>query len=314
MTISVVSPVYNEEGNVAELHKQILAALKALKDKKKITDFEIILVNDGSKDKTLEIMKTLKPVKIINQRRNFGQTAGLDVGIKAAKNDVIITLDADLQNDPADFEAMIDKMNEGYDVVCGWRQKRKDSFSKRFISKGAKLLRKFFVDDGIHDSGCTLKVYKRECFDNIDLQGEMHRFIAAILRWEGFSITEIVVNHRPRLSGKSKYNWKRTVKGFVDMISIWFWRKYSSRPLHIFGGIGIFSFLIGIALTIFAFAIKFYLHISVSYMTVFNFGLFFCTTGVTLFTAGMVSDIAIKTYYKSSHFRPYNVKEVIENK
>ena len=312
MKLSVVSPVYNEEGNVIELHKQILASLTLLKKKNKISDFEIILVNDGSKDKTLEIMKTLNPVKIVNLRRNFGQTASMDAGIKSATGDVIITLDADLQNDPADFELLLDEMAKGYDVVCGWRHKRKDSFSKKFISRGAKMLRKFFVDDGIHDSGCTLKAYKRECFDNIDLQGEMHRFIAAILRWEGFSITEIRVNHRPRTSGKSKYTWKRTIKGFVDMISIWFWRKYSARPLHIFGGLGMAAFVFGVALTVLAFLVKFFLHVSVSYITLFNFGLFFCTAGIVSFTAGMISDIAIKTYYKTAHIRPYNIKEVID--
>ncbi|MEI7604476.1 MAG: glycosyltransferase [bacterium] len=312
MKLSVVAPVYNEEGNVAELHKQILASVTSLKDKKKIDEFEIILVNDGSSDKTLEIMKTLKPMKLISFRRNFGQTAGLDAGIKAATGDILVTLDADLQNDPADFEMLLDKMNEGYDVVCGWRHKRKDSFSKRYISKGAKLLRRMLVDDGIHDSGCTLKMYKTECFNGIDLQGEMHRFIAAILRWQGYRITEVKVNHRPRVSGKSKYNWKRMIKGFVDMISIWFWRKYSARPLHLLGGGGMSLFGFGLLMILLSITDKLILRQDLSDTALFSIALFFCTSGVICFTAGILADISIKTYYKAANLRPYNIKIVEE--
>jgi len=313
MKLSVISPIYNEEGNVTELHRQILESLKSLKKSRKITDFEIIFVNDGSGDRSLSIMETLQPLKIINLRKNFGQTASLDAGIKSATGDSIILIDGDLQNDPADFGNLVTKLNKGYDVVSGWRHKRKDNFSKKFLSRGANMLRKFLVNDEIHDSGCTLKIYRKECFDGIDLQGEMHRFIPAILKWQGFKITEIEVNHRPRTSGTSKYNWKRVVKGFVDMVSIWFWRKYSTRPLHIFGGASIASFSIGILLIFIAIIDKLFLTRDFSNTPLLLLALFMCVTGVIFFVAGILADISIKTYYKAHNRRPYTIKETIEN-
>src|SRR5690606_36402750 len=187
-------------------------------------DYEIIMVDDGSSDGTLKVLKTLAPVTVIRLRSNFGQTAALDAGIKAAQYPYIITMDGDLQNDPADAPRLIAHLEEhDLDVVSGWRKNRKDPFSKKFISRGANVLRGILVNDGIHDSGCTLKIYRKECFDNVNLYGEMHRCIPALLKMRGFSIGELPVNHRPRHAGKSKYNLKRTLKGLVDMIMIWFW-------------------------------------------------------------------------------------------
>ena len=233
--ISVVVPVFNEEGNVKELHSEILEVCKRLE-----CEFEIIFIDDGSSDKTAEICQTLCPLKFIQMRRNFGQTAAMDAGIKAAQYDYIVTMDGDLQNDPADIPHMIEYLEENnLDVVSGWRKNRKDSFMKRFTSRGANFLRHMIVHDGIHDSGCSLKVYRRECFEGINLYGEQHRFIPALLKIKGFTVGEVVVNHRPRTSGVTKYNWKRTIKGFVDMISVWFWNKFASRPLHLLGGAGL---------------------------------------------------------------------------
>lgn len=233
--VSVVVPVYNEEGNVEKLHQEIKRMCVNAG-----YDYEIIFINDGSSDKTDQICRTLKPLKYIQFRRNFGQTAAMDAGIKAATKEFIATLDGDGQNDPADIPKMLEYMREHqYDVVSGWRKNRKDTFMKRFISRGANALRYLLVHDGIHDSGCSLKVYRRECFKGINLYGEQHRFIPAILEIKGFKVGEMVVNHRARTSGKTKYNWHRTIKGFVDMISVWFWNKYASRPLHVLGAFGI---------------------------------------------------------------------------
>ena len=196
MKISVVVPVYNEEGNVALLHKRVSVVLDKLGYL-----WEIIFINDGSTDGTLVELKKLSPVKIINFRKNFGQTAALDAGIKAATGEVIVTMDGDNQNDPADIPNLLKKLDEGYDVVSGWRWQRKDSRSKKLISRGARFLRRFFINDGIHDSGCTLKAYRKECFDHFDLYGEIHRFIPGMLKWQGFKVTEIKVNHLPRTSG-----------------------------------------------------------------------------------------------------------------
>ena len=230
IAISAVVPVYNEEKNVARLHQELKEALAEIGG-----FFEIIFVNDGSTDNTLEELKKLKPVKIINFRKNFGQTAAMDAGIKEARGEIVITMDGDGQNDPRDIPLLLEKINEGYDVVSGWRWQRKDKPMKRFLSRGANFLRKFLVSDNIHDSGCSLKAYRKECFDKVDLYGEMHRFIPAILRWRGFKIGEVKVSHRPRSAGETKYDWKRIPKGFLDMTSVWFWRKYSDRPLHLFG-------------------------------------------------------------------------------
>lgn len=244
--ISVVVPVFNEEGNVRELHKEILEVCK-----KENYKFEIIFVDDGSKDKTPEICKELKPLKYIRMRKNFGQTAAMDAGIKLAQYDYIVTMDGDRQNDPADIPKLVNYLEENdLDIVSGWRKNRKDTVMKKFTSRVANFLRGIIVKDNIHDSGCSLKIYKKECFDHINLYGEMHRFIPALLKIKGFEVGEVVVNHRPRTAGMTKYNWKRTIKGFVDMISLWFWSKYAVRPLHIMGAGGMISIFLGIVCAI----------------------------------------------------------------
>ena len=192
--ISVVVPVFNEEGNVRELHKEILEVCK-----KENYKFEIIFVDDGSKDKTPEICKELKPLKYIRMRKNFGQTAAMDAGIKLAQYDYIVTMDGDRQNDPADIPKLVNYLEENdLDIVSGWRKNRKDTVMKKFTSRVANFLRGIIVKDNIHDSGCSLKIYKKECFDHINLYGEMHRFIPALLKIKGFEVGEVVVNHRPR--------------------------------------------------------------------------------------------------------------------
>ncbi len=307
--LSVVVPVYNEEGNIDKLHLEI----------KKICeqagyDYEIIFINDGSFDRTDVICRTLKPLKYIRFRRNFGQTAAMDAGIKVATKEFIATLDGDGQNDPADIPKMLDYLLEkDYDAVSGWRKHRKDTFMKRFISRVANVLRHFLVHDGIHDSGCSLKVYRRECFKGINLYGEQHRFIPAILRIKGFRVGEMVVNHRPRTSGRTKYNWHRTIKGFVDMISIWFWNKYASRPLHILGAFGILFCLLGgmcglWSVALFLLGYKMSDNIIPSILTVF-----FMIMGVLMFIFGLMSEIMMKIYFGTHVDMPYSIKEVVEN-
>lgn len=307
--LSVVVPVYNEEGNVRELHKEI----KNICDKEGY-EYEIIFINDGSKDKTDEICRTLKPIKYICMRRNFGQTAAMDAGIKAAKYDYIVTMDGDRQNDPNDIPKMLKYMNENnLDVVSGWRKNRKDTVMKRFVSRGANFLRGILVKDGIHDSGCSLKIYRKECFKGVNLYGEQHRFIPALLKIKGFTVGEVVVNHRARTAGQTKYNWHRTVKGFVDMISVWFWNKYATRPLHILGGFGILSLGLGFgcgiwSIVLFALGKKMSNNIIPPILTVF-----FVMIGLLMFIFGLMSEIMIKTYYGVHVDMPYNVKETVEN-
>ncbi|MBD3245378.1 MAG: glycosyltransferase [Candidatus Moranbacteria bacterium] len=302
--ISVVCPLFNEVGNVKKLHKKILKSLRSL-DK----SFEIIFVNDGSFDGTKEVCEKLRPLKLINFRKNFGQTAAIDCGFKEAKGEIIITLDGDLQNDPSDFSKLLEKIYQGYDVVSGWRKNRKDKFSKKFISKGAEILRKFFINDQIHDSGCTLKAYKKECFYDLDLYGEMHRFIPAILKIHGFTVTEVKVRHQPRKSGKTKYGWKRTIKGFLDLVSVWFWKKYSNRPLHLFGGLGSLLTMVGFGILIFLAVLRIFYHIPLSDKIWPLISIFLILAGLQLFISGLLADIAVKSYYKNNK-KHYSIKHI----
>lgn len=309
-SISVVVPIYNEEGNIQKLHEEIREVCE-----KNNYEYEIIFIDDGSSDRTRELCKELKPLKYIRMRRNSGQTAAMDAGIKAAKYEFIVTMDGDRQNDPADIPIMLDYLVENdYDVVSGWRKNRKDTFMKRFISRGANFLRYLLVHDGIHDSGCSLKVYRKECFKGINLYGEQHRFIPAILKIKGFTVGEVVVHHRPRTAGKTKYNWKRTFKGFVDMISVWFWNKYATRPLHLLGGMGMLCLGAGGGCGIWSVALflmgrKMSNNIFPPLLTIF-----FVTIGMLLFVFGLMSEILIKIYFGVHVDTSYSIQESVEYK
>ncbi len=306
--LSIVIPALNEEDNVIPLFQEVA---KVCRDHN--YSFEVIFVNDGSTDQTLGRLKTLKPIKIINFRKRSGQTAAMDAGIKNSTGKIIITMDADRQNDPNDIPKLLNKLAEGYDVVSGWRKNRKDPFFKKFTSRGANLLRKILVDDGIQDSGCTLKAYKRECFEQVDLYGEMHRFIPAILKWRGFKIGEIVVNHRARTAGQTKYNVSRTIKGFVDMISLWFWRKYFNRPLHLFGGVGLFVILLGFIAGFGMLYDRWILGHDLSNTALTTFSVFLILFGTQLFVSGLMIDLQIKNYHRIGRENPYLIKDIIEN-
>ena len=303
---SVIIPAYNERDAVIQLHQEIKQTMNLLG-----SPHEIIFIDDGSTDDTFAKLSSVAPIRIIRFRKNFGQTAALDAGFKAAKGEVFITMDGDGQNDPADIPKLLGRLNEGFDIVSGWRFTRKDNFSKRFLSRGADYLRKFIIHDGIHDSGCSLKAYRRECFDGLNLYGEMHRFIPGILRWKGFKVSEIKVSHRSRTTGITKYNWKRVMKGFIDMVSVWFWRKFSGRPLHLFGGLGLIiggmGFLLALCLAVFRLLGKISLQNRIWPMV----SVFMILAGIQLFISGLLADIAIKTYYNDKK-TVYNIKEIVE--
>lgn len=306
--ISVVVPVFNEEDNVEKLHTKIKEECAKLG-----RTFEIIFINDGSTDRTAEKCRNLSPLRLINFRKNYGQTAAFDAGFQAARGEVIITMDGDLQNDPADIVKLLEKMDEGFDVVSGWRFERKDSLSKKIFSRGANLLRKVFMQDKIHDSGCSLKAYKRECFEDLELFGEMHRFIPALLEIDGFKVGEVKVSHHPRISGVTKYNWKRAFKGFVDMVSIWFWRKFANRPLHLFGASGMVLSFLGGMILVWMFVEKVFWGESIGERIWPMIGVMLVLVGVQLFISGLLADILIKNYFKAKNHRGYNIREIIEN-
>lgn len=308
---SVVIPAYNEQKNVSLLYNKLKEVLNSMK-----TSYEIIFIDDGSTDNTFLELENLQKkdqnVIVIKFRGNFGQTFALDAGFKAARGKVIISMDADLQNDPADIPILLTKMKEGYDVVSGWRRNRKDPMLKCIISKGAYLLRKILFKDQIHDSGCTLKAFKRECFDDLDLFGEMHRFIPALLSWQGFKVAEVVVGHHKRKYGKTKYTIKRVVKGFLDMVVVKFWMGYSSRPIYLFGGFGLLMTIVG-------FAIGFYLSVqkilhydsyTLSDRPLLLFSVLLVILGVQFVVSGLLADIVIKTYYRKG--KPYKIEKELK--
>ena len=306
--ISFIVPVYNEVENIEKLHKEILTVARSLD-----VDFEIIMVDDGSTDGTYKLLKSLSPVTVIRMRTNFGQTSALDAGIKAAQYPYLITMDGDLQNDPADIPAMIRLLEDDeLDVVSGWRKNRKDSISKKFVSRVANMLRSLLVEDGIHDSGCTLKAYRKECFENISLYGEMHRFIPALLKMRGFQIGELAVNHRPRVAGKSKYNMKRTMKGFADMIIIWYWNRYAVRPFHFLGTAGLLIIMFSFFSALMSLK-EFFRGQDMSETFWPMFTLLTFLIGIQFLILGFISDMLMKTYYGQTGQTAYTVRDVVTN-
>ena len=306
--LSVVIPVFNEKDSLSS----VVDDLKAVCASNGI-ETEVIVVDDGSNDGTAELAAKIPDVTTIRFRRNFGQTAALDAGVHIAKYRYIVTMDGDGQNDPNDIPRLIAYLEDNnLDVVSGWRVKRKDMLQKRIISRGANSLRKFFLNDSINDSGCSLKIYRRECFENLRLYGEMHRFIPALLQMRGFSVGEMPVNHLPRKSGQSKYGAMRTIKGLVDMMLLWFWRSYSVRPIHLLGGLGVLFLAVaaffGIR-TVYLFLSDHELSNTLEpLLTVFTF-----ITGLLFFSLGVLTDILIKIYYSITPEPYYSVRDVIEN-
>lgn len=304
--ISVILPVYNEEKNLPELYLELKEVLDKLNN-----EYELVFVDDGSEDNSLNVLKNLSEkdlkVKVIKLRKNFGQTAALDAGIRNSQGKILIAMDSDLQNDPKDIPRLIKKLEEGYDIVSGWRHNRKDSFSKKIISKGANFLRKIIIKDSIHDSGCTLKAYKKECFNDLKLYGEMHRFIPALLALKGFKITEIIVNHRERKFGKTKYTIKRTLNGFLDMILLKFWTSYSTRPIHLFGGLGILSGLIGGLIGIYLTIMKVVYKEAIANRPLLLLSALLILVGLILLVFGVLADILIKIYYKDQ--QSYSIEQ-----
>ncbi|MDP2925704.1 MAG: glycosyltransferase family 2 protein [Nanoarchaeota archaeon] len=306
---SVIVPIYNEEGNIERLDSEIKEVLKELKK-----PFEIIYINDGSKDNTLSELKKLKAVKIVDLNRNYGQATALDAGFKEAIGEIIISLDGDLQNDPKDIPMLLEALEkENLDVVCGWRKDRKDKKGIKILTKTGRFLRQLLIKDPVHDTGCTLRVYKKEAIKNLDIGGEMHRYILALLRWKGFRIGEIVVNHRPRENGISKYGYSKLIKGFIDLLYIWFLDKYYQRPLHIFGLVGIISFFLGILSEIWAFITRIFFGLSLNRSGWFYIGFFLMIMGITFFAFGIVLDLLMKIHLNTSPYEMrYNIREIIE--
>lgn len=303
--ISVVVPVYNEEANVAELHRRIKTVLFKLG-----RPYEIIFIDDGSKDRTFEILNTLSPIKIVRFRGNFKQAAAIDAGISSAKGDVVITLDGDLQNDPDDIGRLVAKLEEGYDVVAGWRKDRHDSLGRRLHSRLANWLTGVVTGLKLHDHACSLKAYRRELFSGITLYGEMHVFLPVLLASRGAKITEMVVKHHERKGGISSHNLLRGIKAISDLFTVRF-ISTTLRPLLFFAGWAIISFFLSFLSVAAAVFLRFQgLYFSQTPLPVL--ATLFFLVGFLLIMMGFLAEIMIRIYYDTQRAKPYSIKEIVE--
>jgi glycosyltransferase involved in cell wall biosynthesis len=309
MKISIVLPIYNEEENIKILFDQLTHSLSGLN-----FEYEVIAVNDGSHDKSLSILSSIasenKNFKVINFQFNFGQTAAISAGIKYATGDIIMPMDADLQNDPEDIKKFIDKLNEGFDVVSGWRQNRWQNsyFQRKLPSMAANWLIGRITGIKIHDYGCTMKAYRKELIQGVLLYGEMHRFIPAYVAWHGGKVAEIAVNDRERIYGKTKYGLSRTFKVILDLLVFKFLSKYFNRPMHFFGGIGFVSLAAGLLAGLAAVYLKI-AHLRDFVATPLPvFSALFIIVGVQLVVMGILAELLMRTYYESQSKEPYIIK------
>ncbi len=311
--LSVVIPVYNEAKNLNDLYAEIVDSCNSL-DK----NFEIIFVDDGSRDDSYSVLKELQlqdsRIRLIRLRKNFGQTAALSAGFDHAEGEIIITLDADLQNDPKDFALLLEKIDEGFDLVNGWRIKRKDKFlTKRVPSAIANWIISRITRVKLHDYGCTLKAIRWDVAKNINLYGEMHRFIPAIASHMGVAIAEVKVNHRPRRHGKSNYTISRTVRVIFDLMTVKFLLSYSTRPLQIFGLFGLVSGLIGGALGIWLSYQRLFLQQSIANRPLLLLVILLLVIGFQFITLGLLAEIMVRAYHESLEKRIYYIREVIDS-
>ena len=310
INLSVVIPVYNEADNLCPLYAELSQVLQALGGR-----WEIIFTNDGSNDRSEAVLKELAlhdpNVKVIHFRRNYGQTAAMAAGFELAQGEVVVTLDADLQNDPRDIPRLLEKMAEGYDLVSGWRANRQDhALSRRLPSKIANRIIAKLTNVRLHDYGCTLKAYKRAVIKNIRLYGEMHRFIPALANFLGINVTEIPVNHRPRIHGSTKYGLGRTYRVILDLINVRFLMDYFTRPIQFFGKLALAAFGLSFFLLILAGALKWGtgMEIGMSWLLLAEF--ITIMTGIQLIMMGLVGEIVIRTHLESRDRPIYIIREM----
>jgi len=311
--ISIVIPIYNEEENLPILYERLKSVLDRLGK-----SYEIIFVNDGSTDRSWEIIKDLarkdKHIVGVNFRKNFGQTAAMSAGFDIAKGDVIITMDGDLQNDPEDIPKLLEILNQGYDIVSGWRKDRKDNFITRTLpSRIANWLISKTTGVHLHDYGCSLKAYRSEVAKRLDNYGEMHRFLPALAKSVGAKITEIPVKHHPRIYGKSKYGISRTFKVILDLFLVKFLLDYRTKPLRVFGGVGLILFLIGFFSLLYLIFIKIFLGEDIGQRPLLIFGTLLVLSGIQLISTGIVAELITRTYYEAQEKKPYIIKEIISD-
>ncbi len=313
LSLSVVIPLYNEGENVAPLYNELSAALDGLG-----RTYEVIVVDDGSTDDSFarlsEVQRRDPRWRIIRFRRNFGQTAGFAAGFAAARGEIVVTSDADLQNDPRDIERLLVKLDEGYDIVSGWRTERKEPFlSRRVPSMLANRMISGATQVVLHDYGCSLKAYRSEVVKNVRLYGELHRFIPALASWMGVRVAEVPVNDRKRQFGKSKYGIGRTFRVFLDLITVRFLLGYSTRPLHVFGGAGLASFGAGFLIGVYLTFVKLVLGESIGTRPLLSLAILLVVLGVQMLSMGLLAEMITRTYHEAQNKPIYAIREQLDS-
>lgn len=306
--LSIVIPVYNEEENLIPLYNELTDVIKG-------NTHEIIFIDDGSTDRTPEQLKKIHKddprVTIITFRSNFGQSAAMRAGFDHAKGDLIITMDADLQNDPHDIPQLLAMREEqDLDIICGWRQNRHDPVFKKLCSRFANTIRRSLTGELIHDSGCTLRVYSRESIEDLELYGELHRYIPALLLWKGYHVGEMKTTHRERAYGKTKYTWHRIIKGALDLLVITFWQKYSVRPMHVFGGSGLVIGGLGVITALYLGVARLFFGMGLTERPLFTVSLVMIILGMQFIALGIIADILLKIYYGQGNRKTYLIKRI----
>jgi glycosyltransferase involved in cell wall biosynthesis len=313
MDLSIVVPVYNECESLQPLYQAILDAITPLG-----LAWEVVLVDDGSRDTSpiiLEELANVDPlhVRVVELRRNFGQTAAIAAGIDHSVGEVVVLIDADLQNDPADIPRMLEKINDGYDVVSGWRKVRQDNFSRRLPSRIANRLISWATGVYLHDYGCTLKAYRREVITGFRLYGEMHRFIPAYANSVGAKMMEMPVNHHPRRFGKAKYGLERTLKVVLDLLTVKFLSSYANKPIYLFGGAGSILIFISLAVLLYLFVRRIFFSVSVLASPLFQVSTMVFIMGFQSILMGLIAELLVRTYHESQGKRTYTIRKVINS-
>ncbi len=311
MMISVIIPVFNEEENISPLYERLTTVLNRIRK-----DYEVIFIDDGSSDSTLSLLRSISKkdphIKFLSFSRNFGQTAALSAGIDFSKGEIIIPMDGDLQNDPEDIPVLLQKIDDGFDVVSGWRMDRKDPFLKRRLpSIIANRMISFLGGVRLHDYGCTLKAYRRDILKHIRLYGEMHRFIPIYAKWVGARVSEIPVHHFPRKFGSSKYGINRVFKVLLDLMVVKFLLSYSQKPIYVFGGTGFFMILGAILSGGYAVYLKLFEGVSFILTPLPVLCVFLVMLGFLAILMGFLAEVLVRTYYESQGKPTYQIKETL---
>lgn len=303
--ISILIPLLNEEESLRPLYFEIKKAVKSISP-----DYEILFVDDGSTDKSLKVIKDLikedNKIKFISFRKNYGKSAALQVGFKNVKGDVVITMDADLQDDPAEIPNLLKKLEEGYDLVSGWKKKRYDPFIKKHTSKFFNFMTVLMSGIKIHDFNCGLKAYRSEAAKSIKVYGELHRYIPVLANWQGFKVGEIPVKHHPRRYGKTKFGISRFFKGAIDLLTVVFTTRYIKRPMHLFGFLGMISFFAGLLVSGYLTYEKLFHNQFISNRPLLFFGMLLIIVGVQFFSVGLLGEMMV---HNSQDDKEYSIKD-----